>query len=84
MLLGILTSADPTESVDAFEGVLAELYTAPGLLVANRDEPAASPLLRTQGDDLGNIVFKPVPAGNYAMVVYLPNCELVIEDLPIE
>ncbi len=84
MLLGILTSVDPAESVEAFEGVPAELYTAPWPAAVNGDKPAAAPLLRTQVDDLGNIVFKPVPAGEYVMVIYLPNRELVIEGLTIE
>ena len=84
MLLGIMTSTDPDGSVDSFEGVPVELYTAPGPLAASGEESAAPPLLRTQGDDLGHIVFKPVPAGQFVIVVYLPNRELVIEDLSIE
>ncbi len=84
MLLGILTSVDPAENVDALEGVLAELYTAPWPLNANGDKPATPPLLRTHVDDLGNIVFKPVPPGEYVMVIYLPNREMVIEGLTIE
>lgn len=83
MLLGIMTSTDPDESVDAFEGVPVELYTVPGPPVASGDEPATPPLLRAQADDLGHIVFKPVPAGQFVMVVYLPDRELVIEDLSI-
>jgi len=84
MLLGILTSTNPAESVDAFEGILSELYNAPHPLATNGDRPTATPLLRTQVDDLGNIVFKPVPAGEYIMLVYLPDYELVIEGLTIE
>jgi len=83
MLLGIMTSVDPTESVDALEGVPAELYAAPGPAL-DTDKPTATPLLRTQVDDLGHIIFKPIHAGQYVMVVYLPNRELVIEDLAIE
>jgi hypothetical protein len=82
MLLGILTSTDPAESVDALEGVPAELYNAP--LPVNGDEPSAAPLLRTQVDDLGNIVFKPVSPGAYALIIYLPNREMVIDGLTIE
>lgn len=82
MLLGILTSTDPAESVDALEGVTAELYTVP--LDVNGDEPGAVPLLRTQVDDLGNIVFKPVSPGEYALIIYLPNREMVIDGLTIE
>ena len=39
MLLGIITSIDPEESVEIFEGVAAELYTAPGPLTSNGDKP---------------------------------------------
>src|SRR5215469_4846754 len=81
MLLGILTSTDPEESVDALEGVPAELYNAP--LDVNGDEPSAAPLLRTQVDDLGNIVFKPVSPGQYALIIYLPNREMIIDGLTI-
>jgi hypothetical protein len=84
MLLGILTSIDPSESVDALEGVPAELYISPWPLATNGDKPTALPFLRTEVDDLGHIVFKPVPAGEYVMVIYLPNRELIIEDLVIE
>jgi hypothetical protein len=84
MLLGILTSIDPAESVDALEGVPAELYIAPWPLATNGDKPTALPFLRTQVDDLGHIVFKPVPAGEYVMVIYLPDRELIIKDLSIE
>lgn len=84
MLLGIITSIDPEESVEIFEGIHAELYTAPGPLTSNGEKPATSALLRTQVDDLGNFVFKPVPAGQYVLIIYLPNSELVIEDIHFE
>ncbi len=84
MLLGILISTNPAESVEALEGIPAELYNSPLPLATDGDKPAATPLLCTQVDDLGNIVFKLVPAGEYVMVIYLPNRELVIEGLTIE
>ena len=84
MLLGIITSMDPKENVEIFEGVAAELYTAPGPLASNGDKPTSSPMLHTEVDDLGNFVFKPVPTGHYVMVIYLPSCELVIEDITFE
>ncbi len=84
MLLGIITSIDPEESVEIFEGVAAELYTAPGPLASNGDKPATQPLLHTQVDDLGNFVVKPIPTGNYVLIIYLPNRELVIEDITFE
>ena len=84
MLLGILTSTNAGESVEALEGIAAELYAAPWPPASNGDKPARMPLLRTLVDDLGNIVFKPVPAGEYVMVIYLPKRELVIDGLVIE
>jgi hypothetical protein len=84
MLLGILTSTNPVESVEALEGVPAELYRKPLPLAADDDRSSATPLLHTQVDDLGNLVFKPVPAGDYVMVIYLPDREMVIDGLTIE
>ena len=79
MLLGIIT--DPTESIEAFEGMAAELYPARGGKDSNRAE---KPLLSEHVDDLGNIVFSAVPVGEYVMLVHLPGREMVIEGLTIE
>jgi hypothetical protein len=83
MLLGIITSIDPAENVDIFEGVTVELYTAPGPMVTNGDKPTAPPLMHTEIDDLGHLVFKPVPTGEYVMIIFLPDREMVIKDLTI-
>ena len=83
-LLGIITSIDPAENVEIFEGVAAELYTTPGPLTSNGDKPTSPPLLLTRIDDLGHFVFKPVPNGQFIMIIYLPNHELVIQDIAIE
>ncbi len=88
MLLGIMSSVDPAEDVGAFEGVVAELYTAPGPLTASSERNGSNghgvtSLLSTQVDDLGNMVFKGIPAGEYVMVVRLPGREVVIEGLKI-
>jgi len=84
MLLGIITSVDPDESVEIFEGIAAELYTAPGPLASNGDKPATSAPLSTNVDDLGNFVFKSVPLGHYVLIIHLLNRELVIDDISIE
>jgi len=84
MLLGILTSTNASEDVEALEGVPAELYTGPWSVTVNSDKPEAVPLLRTRADDMGNIVFKTVPAGEYVMLIQLPGREVVIEGLTIE
>jgi hypothetical protein len=83
MLLGILTSIDRDENVDAFEGTAAELYPAPGPF-AMEGEPVAAPLVSTEVDDLGNIVFSNVRVGEYVMVLRLPGREVVINGLGIE
>ncbi len=83
MLLGIITSIDPKECEEIFEGVAAELYTAPGPLTSNGDKPIA-PLMSTKVDDLGNFFFKPIPTGQYVLIIYLPKRELVIEDIIFE
>lgn len=82
MLLGILTSSDPSVAVDAFEGVEARLYPAPGPL--NMEAVAdAQPLLTSQVDEIGNLLLEPVPAGAYTMLICLPNQEIVIEGLQV-
>ena len=83
MLLGILTSTNSTENVDAFEGTPAYLYTTPGPLANEDNKDAEVPLRGTNVDDLGNIVFSNVPLGEYVMVIHLPGCELVINGLTI-
>ncbi len=84
MLLGILTSSNPAEDVDALEDVLAELHNAPLPVASNGTTPKAQPFLQTRVDDMGNIVFKPVPAGNYTMVINLPGREMIVDGLTIE
>ena len=89
MLLGLFTRDDPDASVDAFEGVLAELYDASDPVVgydgqAGNGEYVEQPLMSTIVDDLGNLIFKNVPTGTYLMIVHLSDAELVIEGLTIE
>jgi hypothetical protein len=88
MLLGIITSTNAEETLDAFEGVAVDLYSAPGpFLSKSGDEQGdlefATPLLSTQVDDVGNIFLEPVPPGDYVMIVHLPDQEVVIEGLTI-
>lgn len=88
VLLAMMTSSDPTVSLDAYEGVDAELYSvesSSGEQSASerQQRPAKVSVPRTYVDDLGNIVFRAVPPGNYTLVVHLPGHDLVIEDVPI-
>ena len=84
MLLGILTSSAPSEDVDALQGVLAELYKAPLAEASNGATPRTPPFLQIRVDDMGNIVFNPVPAGTYTMIIHLPGREMIISGLTIE
>jgi hypothetical protein len=86
MLLGLFTSDNSDESVDAFEGVLAELYASPAPTKAaeRADGQVKEPLMCAYVDDLGNLVFKAVPLGEYTMIVHLANTEIAIEGLNIE
>ncbi len=88
VLLAMMTNSDPTVSLDAYEGVHAELYVAEswsgGQHAGERERmPAAAPIPRTQVDDLGNIVFRAVPPGKYTLVVHLPGHQVVIEGVDI-
>ena len=83
MLLGILTSTSASESIDAFEGMNADLYTALGLLATDGDKQTEKPFLRTQIDDLGHFVFRDVPEGEYVLVLHLSGSEVIIEELAI-
>ena len=88
MLLGIITSTNAGETVDAFEGVAVDLYYGPRQLLSKSDGEQrgiedATPLLSTQVDDVGNIFLEPVPPGDYVMIVHLPDQEVVIEGLSI-
>jgi len=85
MLLGILTSADTMETVDAFEGAKAELYVVPfESSTTDARGQAKPPFSSTTVDDLGNIVFSGVPTGNYIMLIHLPNKNVVLENITIE
>ena len=83
MLLGILTSTSASESIDTFEGMIADLYTAPGPLATDGDKQTEKPLLRTQINDLGHMVFRNMPEGEYIMVLHLPGRAVIIEELTI-
>ena len=87
MLLGLLSSDDPAESTEDFEGIDVELYSVPGSSAAEPGQQnghTMHPLLVSQVDDLGNIVFKPVPSGQYMLLMHMPEQEIVIEGLTID
>ncbi|TME00532.1 MAG: hypothetical protein E6I80_25700 [Chloroflexi bacterium] len=83
MLLGILTSTNASESFAVFEGMNADLHTAPGPFARNGDTQTEKQFLRTQIDDLGHFVFRDVPEGEYVLVLHLSGREVIIEELAI-
>jgi hypothetical protein len=88
VLLAIIASTDPMVSIDAFEGMQAELYAVQHLSGEPSEGkgehiPAEAAVVRTQVDDLGNIVFRAMPPGNYTFVVHLPEHDLVVEDVTV-
>jgi hypothetical protein len=83
MLLGIVTSRNTSENSDDLEGVDVDLYAAPGPLWIHGDTWVGKPLLSTRIDDLGHIIFSNVPEGEFIMVLYLPEFEVIIEGLTI-
>ena len=84
ILLGIMTSVDTEENVDAFTGVQANLYKAAVFsTMTSKYDLRVSPLLSTEVDDIGNIVFSAIPAGEYALEISLPDASVIIDGLTI-
>ena len=79
LLLGILTSVNDADSVDAFEGSPADLYS-----ISDESDKVQTPIRTAAVDDLGNLVFNAVPTGQFTLIIHLPECEVVIEDITIE
>jgi hypothetical protein len=87
ILLGLFTSDDLDEALEEQEGVPVDLYSARDFSIAHDANVQATdsmPVMTAPIDDLGNVVFKAVPFGEYVMVVHLPAREVVIEGLSIE
>lgn len=86
VLMVIISYTDSADSVDTLEGVTAELYRAPYLPGSESNDmswQAETHLMRSQVDDIGNIVFRAVPVGEYVLIVHVPESDLIIEDLTI-
>ena len=86
LLLGLFTSTDPNQDIEAFEGCIVDLYTHPiaSEKLAQQNGHVAQPLQSTHIDDLGNIIFKAVAPGVYTMLVHLSDAELSIEGINID
>jgi hypothetical protein len=91
ILLGLFSSTQSDESIEDLEGVPVELHRSSISTVEQdrstsqpEDRPQESLLMCTSIDDLGNIVFKSVPVGDYMLIVHLPDSELIMKGLTIE
>jgi hypothetical protein len=82
MLLGLLTSDDPDENIEMFDGVPVDLYATQGSILT--EEQLADPIMSGYVDDLGNVAFKAVSAGEYTIIVRLPSANVIIPELHIE
>jgi hypothetical protein len=79
ILLGILTSSNPRLMVDAFDGVMVDLYYGETIAQAIQRQPT----LTTRVDDIGNLLLAPIAAGSYTLIVRLPDRDVVIEGLTV-
>jgi hypothetical protein len=85
ILLGLFSSVNEDESVEGLEGAPVELHTISTPSSAEQDGARQETLLMCSSiDDLGNIVFKSVPVGEYVLIVHMADSELVIRGLTIE
>ena len=88
-LFGLLSSV--TEHIERLNGSKVELYFAHNSSPFSASEDTSDlsssepqgPLLSTQIDGPGYIVFPSVPPGLYLLIIYLPETEVVIEELNI-
>ncbi len=90
ILLGLFSSTNPDESIDDLEGIVIELYRVSssttgvnGQHMQKDPQQQEMPFMCTSIDDLGNVVFKSVPPGDYRLTVHLLESDLVIKDLTI-
>lgn len=93
-LSGLITCANSDAHMKSFNGAKVELYrtSTPMQMISGLQKDGQDarqvmlieePLLSTYIDDSGSIVFKAVSPGMYAMIVYLPEMEMVVEGLTI-
>ncbi len=91
LLLGQLSTRNGIEHIEILAGAKVELYVAHDSSSFPTREyvpdfnstDVQGPLLSTQVDDFGHIVFKSVSPGFYLMIIYLPETEVVIEEINV-
>jgi hypothetical protein len=77
-LVGTLSHVSETISLDVAEGKEVQLYRLP-----ERDYPDTA-FASTLIDDLGSFILSGIPDGTYRLLVRLPDCELVVDELVIK
>jgi hypothetical protein len=77
-LVGTLSHVSETISLDVAEGKEAQLYRLP-----EHDYPD-TPFALALIDDLGSFILPGIPDGTYRLLVHLPDCELIVDELVIK
>lgn len=77
-LVGTLSHVSETISLDVAEGKEAQLYRLSEYDYS--DQPYASTLI----DDLGSFILPGLSDATYRLIVRLPDCELIVDDLVIK
>jgi hypothetical protein len=77
-LIGTLSHVSETISLDVAEGKEAQLYRI------SEHDYTDTPYASTLIDDLGSFILPELSDGTYRLVVRLPDCELIVDDLVIE
>ncbi len=87
MLVGIFM-CDDEEQIRAYDGTAVDLYQLKdersSIEMTPAGKPAEQPFLSTTVDRLGHFSFAPLQAGDYAIILHLPETELVVEQLDLE
>jgi hypothetical protein len=92
LLLGMISTENDELDIETFVGSKAELYrtvqaeitSGAERALSKEDDPDLMPILKAEVDDLGTLTFRGVPNGSYFMILYLPDIEIVVEDIHIE
>jgi hypothetical protein len=79
---------DDEEQVRAYDGTAVDLYrlrdNRSSIEMTPTGKPAEQPFLSATVDKLGHFSFAPLQAGHYAILLHLPDTELVVEQVHLE
>jgi hypothetical protein len=87
VLVGIFM-CDDEEQTRAYDGTAVDLYRLKdersSIQMTSEGKPTEQPVLSTAVDTLGHFSFAPLQAGDYAIILHLPETELVVEQVHLE